>query len=184
MLRYHLGLVSKDAKKRLDDYIQLHKEDVREVNNFSQASEKDTKFLEGNYRIPKYMPKADTDYFLVNLSKLPDLSITTVRLADVDVYDHFNSYSSDSVLNDYDIHFTHKFVEVDNPAGVWECLQFEKLARYNGLFYNLSSSHNFLFDNKENALDFVSKQIAVKLDKLTNDIEKLKETQQFILTAK
>lgn len=119
--------------------------------------------LSGEYTIPKYMPEKDKTYYHLNMLRLDNVGIYEVSLKKVDIYDYRNTRTNDIFADQFDFHFNCKLSGKNTTLH----LENERLLKFNGVFWQLSSHGEYLFLDKQEALLFVKKAIDDKIASLS-----------------
>lgn len=153
------GLLSSRDKEEFDifnsDIVRM-KQDIEELKDKKTVI--DVVLLQGEYNVPKYMPKLGETYYLLNLNDMTKIKLTPMTLIpdEMSIYDYRGSRSNDKFADQFDFKFSHYF---EGPEEVCCSVDTDRLTRFNGQYWHVGIMNYFLFVDEKEALSF-AKQCA------------------------
>lgn len=154
--------------KRIINNVKKYKGNISavedEIKHLKDGSyDIEVEMLSGEYTIPKYMPENGKTYYHVNMLRLDNVGIYEVSLKNVDIYDYRNTRTNDVFADQFDFRFTCELSGKNTTLH----LDSDRLFKFNGLFWQLSSHGEYLFLDKQEALLFIKKAINDKIASLS-----------------
>lgn len=161
----------KNNIKKISNNLESVEEEIKSLQN--KDYQIDVVMMEGEYNIPKYMPESGVTYYHLNLSHMDNVRINAVELNDKEsaIYDYRNSRSNDHFADQFDFKFS-LYLKGENMEVT---LDSERLIKFNGKYWRLSSLNEFLFLDKKEALDFAKEIAEKKIKSLQEEVLKINE---------
>lgn len=152
-----MGLLSGRDKEELelfDKHVIRLKQDIEDLKDKKAAI--DVVLLQGEYNIPKYMPRLSETYYLLNLNDMTKIKLTPMTLIpnELSIYDYRGCRTNDKFADQFDFKFGHYF---EGPDEAYTTLDTDRLTRFNGQYWYLGVFNYFLFVDKKEALAFAKK---------------------------
>lgn len=157
------GLLSSRDKEEFDivnsDIVRM-KQDIEDLKDKKTAI--DVVLLQGEYNVPKYMPKLGETYYMLNINNLANVKLTPMQLIpeEVAIYDYRGSSSNDKFADQFDFKFSHYF---EGPNGESTMIDSDRLVRFNGQYWKLGIMNYYLFVDEKEALVFAKKCAEIKV---------------------
>jgi hypothetical protein len=169
-----ISMTNKNCKNNMTTIrndLVLVEEEINKIQNKDYNI--DVVMMEGKYNIPKYMPESGVTYYHLNLAHMDNVRINAVELNDEDsaIYDYRNSRSNDHFADQFDFKFSLYLKGEDIEV----TLDSERLIKFNGKYWRLSSLNEFLFLDKKEALDFAKEIAEKKIKSLQEEVVKIND---------